>query len=70
MPITFEQRKQQESYLGQLEQMLVGRLRQRDQDRRLRAAETLIRGEDLSEFSRDINEELVRLEQLVDGYDR
>lgn len=70
MPITFEQRKQQESYLGQLEQMLVGRLRQRDQDRRLRAAEALVRGEDLSEFSRDINEELVRLEHLVEGYDR
>ncbi|MFN7731522.1 MAG: hypothetical protein ACK5OB_06445 [Pirellula sp.] len=70
MPITFEQRKQQESYLGQLEQMLVGRLRQRDQDRRLRGAESLIRGEDLSEFSRDINEELVRLEHLVEGYDR
>jgi hypothetical protein len=70
MPITFEQRKQQESYLGQLEQMLVGRLRQRDQDRRLRGAETLVRGEDLSEFSRDINEELVRLEHLVEGYDR
>jgi hypothetical protein len=67
MPVTFEQRKQQESYLGQLEQILVGRLRRGGRDGKLRAAETLVRGEDLSEFSRDLNEELVRLEQLVEG---
>ncbi|MEI8212252.1 MAG: hypothetical protein WCI02_08885 [Planctomycetota bacterium] len=67
MPVTFEQRKQQESYLGQLEKILVGRLRHGGRDGKLRAAETLVRGEDLSEFSRDLNEELVRLEQLVEG---
>jgi hypothetical protein len=65
MLITWQQRKQQESYLGQLEQILVGRLRQNSDNRKLTAVETMMRGEDLSEFSRDINAELGRLEQLV-----
>lgn len=69
MLITWQQRKQQESYLGQLEQILVGRLRQSSDTRTLTAVETLMRGEDLSEFSRDINEELGRLEQLVENVD-
>lgn len=69
MLITWQQRKQQESYLGQLEQILVGRLRQNSDNRKLTAVETMMRGEDLSEFSRDINAELGRLEQLVEDVD-
>ena len=70
MPLNWQQRKQEESYLGHLEQILVNRLRQTEEDRDLNASAALIRGEDLSDFSRDINEELVRIEQLVQEFDK
>ena len=70
MPLNWQQRKQEESYLGHLEQILVNRLRQTEEDRDLNASAALIRGEDLSEFSRDINEEIVRIEQLDQEFDK
>ena len=48
-----QQRQLEDSYLGQLEQMLVGRLR---------------RSSELSRFSLDINEELCRLEQMIEDF--
>lgn len=70
MPLNWQHRKQEESYLGQLEQILVNRLRQTEEDRDLKSSAALIRGENLSEFSRDINEELGRIEQLVEEFDK
>ena len=70
MPLNWQHRKQEESYLGQLEQILVNRLRQTEVDRDLKSSAALIRGENLSEFSRDINEELGRIEQLVEEFDK
>jgi hypothetical protein len=64
---TWHQRKQEESYLGQLEQLLVQRIRVDDDPQPLTS--DLVRGEDLSEFSREINEELGRIESLVKDFD-
>lgn len=61
------QKKQEENYLGQLEQMLVQRIRVPDESVRLRT--DLLPTESLSELSREINEELERIEALVREYD-
>ncbi|MCE2814785.1 MAG: hypothetical protein LW850_30720 [Planctomycetaceae bacterium] len=63
-----QQRQLEESYLGQLEQMLVGRLRRRDEGTPLRSRTSLRRSSELSRFSLDINEELCRLEQMIDEF--
>ena len=60
---TWQLKKEAESYVGQLEQMLVKRIRISD-DPVLRPAEQAA-AEDLSDFSREINEELERIESLV-----
>lgn len=60
---TWQLKKEAESYVGQLEQMLVKRIRTSD-DPDLRPAERAA-AEDLSDFSREINEELERIESLV-----
>ncbi len=61
-------KNQEENYLGQLEQMLVQRIRSTDASLALRSNRS--RGVDLSEFSREINEELGRIESLVEEYDQ
>jgi hypothetical protein len=58
----------EESYLGQLEQMLVGRLRNSDYGRPMRSKASLRRANELSRFSVDINEELSRLEEMIDQF--
>lgn len=63
-----QQRQMEESYLGQLEQMLVGRLRNSDYGRPMRATASLRRANELSRFSVDINEELSRLEEMIDQF--
>ncbi|MEK0424196.1 MAG: hypothetical protein RJB11_287 [Planctomycetota bacterium] len=63
-----QQRQMEESYLGQLEQMLVGRLRNSDYGRPMRAKASLRRANELSRFSVDINEELSRLEEMIDQF--
>ena len=68
MVLRWQQRRLEESYLGQLEQMLVGRLRRRDDGMSLRSRASFRRGCELSRFSLDINEELNRLEQMVDDF--
>jgi len=67
MITTWHLKKQEESYLGQLEQILVQKIRLGDDPLPLRAE--LVRGEDLSEFSREINEELGRIESLVQDFE-
>ena len=63
-----QQRQLEDSYLGQLEQMLVGRLRRRDDGAPLRSRTSLRRSSELSRFSLDINEELCRLEQMIEDF--
>ncbi|MEI6525674.1 MAG: hypothetical protein WCP62_06565 [Planctomycetota bacterium] len=63
-----QQRQMEDSYLGQLEQMLVGRLRRRDEGAPLRSRASLRRSSELSSFSLDINEELCRLERMIDDF--
>ncbi len=64
---TWELKRQEENYLGQLEQMLVKRIRVNDEDSPLRAE--VVPNQDLSDLSREINEELERIEALVREYD-
>ena len=61
-------RQMEDSYLGQLVQMIVGRLRRRDEGAPLRSRASLRRSSELSSFSLDINEELCRLEQMIDDF--
>jgi len=63
-----QQRQLEDSYLGQLEQMLVGRLRRMDDGAPLRSRTSLRRSSELSRFSLDINEELCRLEQMIEDF--
>jgi len=67
MLLRWQQRELEDSYLGQLEQMLVGRLRRRDDGAPLRSRASLRRSSELSRFSLDINEELCRLELMIEG---
>ncbi len=60
---TWQLKREAESYVGQLEQMLVKRIRIGN-DAVPRPAEQAA-AEDLSDFSREINEELERIESLV-----
>ncbi|MFO0012952.1 MAG: hypothetical protein ACK553_09430 [Planctomycetota bacterium] len=60
---TWQLKRQAETYLGQLEQMLVQRIRVNSDDSPLRANDTL--EHELSDLSREINEELERIEALV-----
>ncbi|MCU0710236.1 MAG: hypothetical protein MUF23_18320 [Pirellula sp.] len=64
---TWQLKRQEENYLGQLEQMLVKRIRVNDEDSPLRAE--VVPNQDLSDLSREINEELERIEALVREYD-
>jgi len=68
MLLRWQQRQLEDSYLGELEQMLVGRLRRRDDGAPLRSRASLRRSSQLSRFSLDINEELSRLEQMIDDF--
>jgi hypothetical protein len=68
MLLRWQQRQIEDCYLGQLEQMLVGRLRRRDEGAPLRSRASLRRSSQLSRFSLDINEELCRLEQMIDDF--
>jgi hypothetical protein len=63
---TWQLKKQADDYLGQLEQMLVKRIRVSNDDAPLRAG-TVEEGEH-SDLSREINEELERIEALVKDY--
>jgi|LakMenEpi03Aug12_release.lakeMendotaPanAssembly.Ray.scaffolds.fasta_scaffold3952320_1 hypothetical protein len=63
---TWQLNRQAEDYLGQLELMLVKRIRVDNDEAPLRAKQTA--GEDLSDLSREINEELERIEALVKDY--
>lgn len=67
MLLRWQQRQLEDSYLGQLEEMLVGRLRRRDEGAPLRSRASLRRSSELSRFSLDINEELCRLELMIEG---
>lgn len=77
MVSTWFQRKQEQSYLEQLEQIVVQKLRVSDDNTRSVAAKpTYVQSRDceaeataLSPLSREINEELDRLEQLVSQAD-
>lgn len=60
---TWQLTKEAESYVGQLEQMLVKRIRMSDDP--IPNPGEQAAGEDLSDFSREINEELERIESLV-----
>ncbi|MFM8571787.1 MAG: hypothetical protein ACKOAU_09345 [Pirellula sp.] len=68
MLLRWQQRQLEDSYLGQLEQVLVGRLRRRDDGAPLRSRASLRRVSELSRFSLDINEELCRLEQMIEDF--
>ena len=68
MLLKWQQRQMEESYLGQLEQMLVGRLRNASYGRPMRSKASLRRVSELSQFSVDINEELSRLETMIDQF--
>lgn len=78
MVSTWFQRKQEQSYLEQLEQIVVQRLRVADDNTRTVAArpaqsqarDSEVEPTQLSPLSREINEELDRLEQLVSQADR
>jgi hypothetical protein len=63
---TWQLNRQAEDYLGQLEQILVKRIRVDNDVAPLRVAQVV--GEDLSDLSREINEELERIEALVKDY--
>lgn len=67
MTSTWQLKRQEENYLGQLEQMLVKRIRVSEEDAPLRA--DFVPNQDLSDLSREINEELERIEALVKEYD-
>lgn len=67
MLLRWQQRQLEDSYLGQLEEMLVGRLRRRDEGTPLRSRASFRRSSELSRFSLDINEELCRLELMIEG---
>ncbi len=69
MQMTWSNRKQEQSYLSQLEEMLVKRIRTQPTAEMEIAAARLREDEELSELSREINEELCRIEQLVSGID-
>jgi hypothetical protein len=60
---TWKLNRQAENYLGQLEQLLVKRMRVGTAENGLRAS--LAPESDLSDLSREINEELERIEALV-----
>ena len=68
MLLRWQQRQLEDSYLGQLEQMLVGRLSRRDEGAPLRSRASLRRSRQLSCFSLDINAELCRLERMIDEF--
>lgn len=78
MVSTWFQRKQEQSYLEQLEQIVVQRLRVADDNTRtvasrpaqIQARDSEFEPTPLSPLSREINEELDRLEQLVSQADR
>lgn len=63
---TWQLKRQAEDYLGQLEQMLVKRIRVDQGDDPFKAGQSV--GDDLSDLSREINEELERIEALVKDY--
>jgi hypothetical protein len=63
---TWQLKRQAEDYLGQLELLLVKRIRVDDDEAPLRANQAT--GDDLSDLSREINEELERIESLVKEY--
>jgi len=63
---TWQLNRQAEDYLGQLEQILVKRIRVDNDVAPLRANQAV--GDDLSDLSREINEELERIEALVKDY--
>jgi len=60
---TWQLKKEAESYVGQLEQKLVKRIRFSDEPAPRLAEQAA--AQDLSDFSREINEELERIETLV-----
>ena len=66
MNATWKLKRQAEDYVGQLEQMLVKRIRVDNDEAPLRA--DIVDGDDLSDLSREINEELERIEALVKDY--
>jgi hypothetical protein len=68
MMLRWHQQQLEDCYLGQLEQMLVGRLRRRDEGAPLRSRASLRRSSELSRFSLDINEELCRLEKMIEDF--
>jgi hypothetical protein len=63
---TWQLNRQAEDYLGQLELMLVKKIRVDNDEAPLRAKQAV--GDDLSDLSREINEELERIESLVREY--